>query len=105
MAEGVARAFAEAPGVAGAGLDAEEFARLFVALIDQESRFDPDAVSSKGARGLGQLMPATAAALGDGDAFEPLGNLRGAARYFTARWSAPLLLDRIMRPFLPCQGG
>ncbi|PZQ46079.1 MAG: hypothetical protein DI556_21210 [Rhodovulum sulfidophilum] len=88
MAEGVARAFAAAPGVTGAGLDADAFSRLFVALIDQESRFDPDAVSPKGARGLGQLMPATAAALGVADAFEPLANLRGAARYLTAQLAA-----------------
>ncbi len=85
MAEGVARVFARDPAIARAGLDAEEFARLFVALIDQESRFNPGAVSPKGARGLGQLMPETAAALGVRDALEPMENLRGAARYLTAQ--------------------
>ncbi|WP_306419454.1 lytic transglycosylase domain-containing protein [Amaricoccus solimangrovi] len=88
MAEGVARAFAGHPGVVVAGLDTDAFARLFVALIDQESRFNPDAVSPKGARGLGQLMPETATALGVADAFEPLANLRGAARYLTAQLEA-----------------
>lgn len=88
MAEGVARAFAGHPGVAAAGLDTDAFARLFTALIDQESRFNPDAVSPKGARGLGQLMPETAAALGVADAFEPLANLRGAARYLAAQLAA-----------------
>ena len=88
MAEGVARVFARDPAIARAGLGTEEFARLFVALIDQESRFNPDAVSPKGARGLGQLMPETATALGVRDAFEPMENLRGAARYFTAQLAA-----------------
>ena len=81
----MARAFAGHPGVAAAGLDTDAFARLFTALIDQESRFNPDAVSPKGAQGLGQLMPETAAALGVADAFEPLANLHGAARYLTAQ--------------------
>jgi hypothetical protein len=84
MAEGVAEVYAGDPAVAGAGLDEEDFVRLFVALIDQESRFNPRAVSPKGARGLGQLMPETAALLGV-DASEPMANLHGAARYLTAQ--------------------
>lgn len=84
MAEGVAEVYAADPAVAGAGLDEEDFIRLFVALIDQESRFNPAAVSPKGARGLGQLMPETAALLGV-DAGEPMANLHGAARYLTAQ--------------------
>ena len=84
MAEGVAEVYAADPAVAGAGLDEADFVRLFVALIDQESRFNPAAVSPKGARGLGQLMPETAALLGV-DAGEPMANLHGAARYLTAQ--------------------
>lgn len=84
MAEGVAEVYAADPAVAGAGLDEEDFVRLFVALIDQESRFNPAALSPKGARGLGQLMPETAALLGV-DAGEPMANLHGAARYLTAQ--------------------
>lgn len=82
MAEGVAAVYAAGPAVAAAGLDEAEFVRLFVALIDQESRFDPMARSPKGARGLGQLMPETAALLGV-DPAEPMANLHGAARYLT----------------------
>ncbi len=81
MAEGVSTIYAAEPAVVAAGLAPEDFTRLFVALIDQESRFNPRAVSPRGARGLGQLMPGTAAALGVADAFEPMENLRGAARY------------------------
>lgn len=84
MAEGVAEVYAADPAVAGAGLDEADFVRLFVALIDQESRFNPAALSPKGARGLGQLMPETAALLGV-DAGEPMANLHGAARYLTAQ--------------------
>ena len=84
MAEGVAEVYADDPAVVDAGLDEADFVRLFVALIDQESRFNPRAVSPKGARGLGQLMPETAALLGV-DAAEPMANLHGAARYLTAQ--------------------
>lgn len=84
MAEGVAEVYAADPAVASAGLEEEDFVRLFVALIDQESRFNPAALSPKGARGLGQLMPETAALLGV-DAGEPMANLHGAARYLTAQ--------------------
>ncbi len=87
MAEGVAEVYAADPAVAGAGLDTEDFVRLFVALIDQESRFNPAALSPKGARGLGQLMPETAELLGV-DAGEPMANLHGAARYLTAQLAA-----------------
>ena len=83
MAEDVALQFAGSDGVRLAGLDATSFMELFCALIYQESRFDPRAVSSKGAIGVGQLMPATAALLAVDDPYEPEANLRGAAQYFT----------------------
>lgn len=50
-----------------------------VALV--ESGFNPRAVSPKGAQGLMQLMPATAAAYGVSDAFDPLENLGAGARH------------------------
>jgi hypothetical protein len=92
MAEGVAAVYAQDPAVARAGLRPAEFVRVFVALIDQESRFNPAALSPKGARGLGQLMPQTAAQLGV-DAAEPMANLHGAARYLTAQLAAFGRLD------------
>jgi hypothetical protein len=56
----------------------EEF---FTRLIWQESRFDPQAVSPKGAQGIAQFMPATAAMRGLVNAFEPLQALRESASY------------------------
>jgi soluble lytic murein transglycosylase-like protein len=69
-------------------------ARLVVALVAVESSWNPAARSLVGARGLGQLMPATAAGLGvdpaDADA-----NLDGTIRHLSG------LLGRYRR--LPCQ--
>jgi hypothetical protein len=52
---------------------------LVVAVIAAESRFNPRARSYKGAMGLGQLMPATAAAH-NVDAWDPVANLNVAVR-------------------------
>jgi soluble lytic murein transglycosylase-like protein len=56
---------------------------LLRAVIGIESAFDPKAVSSKGAQGLMQLLPATAARYGVLDPFEPADNVRGGARYLS----------------------
>lgn len=56
---------------------------LFDAMIVQESRYNPFALSPKGAFGLGQLMPGTAAQLG-ANRYDLRGNLDGAARYLSA---------------------
>ncbi len=85
MAYAVGLRHAGGPGPRAAGLTATGFTDLFVALIDQESRFDPRAISPKGAQGLGQLMPDTADLLGVSDPFDPAENLDAAARYFTAQ--------------------
>lgn len=53
---------------------------LFEALIWQESRWDPLAMSPKGAIGLTQLMPGTARDLGV-DPLDPVANLNGGAQY------------------------
>jgi soluble lytic murein transglycosylase-like protein len=53
---------------------------LIEALVWQESRWRTNAVSPAGARGLAQLMPATARELGV-DPDDPFSNLEGGARY------------------------
>lgn len=79
---------------AGTGLPATRFDSLFVAagtthgvsptllsaVARQESAYDPGAVSSAGAQGLMQLMPATASGLGVSDSFDPAQAVDGAAR-------------------------
>jgi len=61
---------------------AEQYAldpALLQAIIKVESNFNADAVSSKGAIGLMQLMPLTAAAFHVLDPFDPKDNIRGGA--------------------------
>lgn len=53
---------------------------LLEAVAEVESGMDPTAVSPAGARGLMQLMPATAAGLGVEDPFDPAQAIDGAAR-------------------------
>ena len=55
---------------------------LIHSIISTESNFDPKAVSTKGARGLMQLMPDTADRLGVKDSFDPEENIRGGVQYF-----------------------
>jgi len=54
---------------------------LVNSVIHAESGFNSHAVSRKGARGLMQLMPATASQLGVSDAFDPQDNVTGGSRY------------------------
>ncbi len=54
---------------------------LVRAIIDAESGWNPYAVSSKGARGLMQLMPAKAQELGVSDSFDAQQNLDGGVRH------------------------
>jgi len=54
---------------------------LVKAVIHAESGYNPNAVSSKGAAGLMQLMPATAQDLKVANSFNPSDNIRGGVRY------------------------
>jgi soluble lytic murein transglycosylase-like protein len=58
--------------------------RLVRAIITVESGFDHRAVSRRGARGLMQLMPETAAILGVRDCFNPRQNIDGGTRHLQA---------------------
>jgi soluble lytic murein transglycosylase-like protein len=62
--------------------------RLIEEVIRAESAFNASAVSPKGARGLMQLMPATASMLGVRNSFDPRENIRGGVRHLRA------LIDR-----------
>lgn len=55
-------------------------AALVKAVVQKESAGRPCAVSSKGAQGLMQLMPATAQEFGVKDAFDPAENLAAGAK-------------------------
>ncbi|MFZ0742758.1 MAG: lytic transglycosylase domain-containing protein [Terracidiphilus sp.] len=57
---------------------------LIAALIDVESRWNPRAVSNKGAMGLMQLMPTTAKRYGAFDPFNVEQNIAAGTRYVTA---------------------
>jgi hypothetical protein len=54
---------------------------LIEAVIAVESGFNARAVSPKGAQGLMQLMPQTAAMLGVSDPFDPVANVHGGVRH------------------------
>jgi len=53
---------------------------FFSALIWQESRFDPQAVSRAGAQGVAQFMPATASQRGLADPFDPVDAIAKSAQ-------------------------
>lgn len=55
--------------------------KLVHAMIRVESNYDPSAVSSKGALGLMQLIPATAQRFGVRDPFDPRQNIQGGIGY------------------------
>jgi soluble lytic murein transglycosylase-like protein len=54
---------------------------LVHSMIRVESNYNPLAVSSKGALGLMQLVPATARRFGVSDSFNPVENVEGGVRY------------------------
>lgn len=76
----VARREARSAGIS------DEHIPIFLGLIEQESGFRPGAVGPKTrygtAKGLTQMIDATAASMGVKDPFDPVQSLRGGARYF-----------------------
>jgi hypothetical protein len=70
-----------APEIRAAAIQAGIDPLLLASLVQAESSFRPKAVSSAGAMGLTQLMPATARSMGVTDPFDPTQNLRGGAAY------------------------
>ncbi|PSL17421.1 lytic transglycosylase domain-containing protein [Shimia abyssi] len=58
---------------------------LFLKLVQQESNWNANAESHKGALGLAQLMPGTAKRLGV-DPLDPKQNLEGGARYLSKQY-------------------
>lgn len=73
--------------------------RLLAAQVYQESKFDPDAKSWAGAKGLLQIMPATAKELGVTDVNDPEQSLRGGTTYLSQIYDRftdiPNEIDRI----------
>jgi hypothetical protein len=70
-------------------------ARLVHAVIEQESNYQARARSKKGARGLMQLMPATARQYGVSDSYDPKSNLDAGVRHLKdllSRLELPLAL-------------
>lgn len=76
-----ARRDALVPKIAAVAAQTQLKAELIHAVIRAESAYDATAVSPKGAVGLMQLMPATAARYGVTDRRDPEQNLRGGAAY------------------------
>ncbi len=59
--------------------------KLLKAMAKAESNFNVKEVSSTGAKGIMQLMPSTAAALGVSDPFDPEQNIMGGAKYISSK--------------------
>ncbi|MGH1451594.1 MAG: lytic transglycosylase domain-containing protein [Paracoccaceae bacterium] len=91
--EATALRYAGHPGLRRTEISVRDWLTLYRANIEVESAYRQEAVSSAGAVGLGQLMPATARDLGV-DPRDPLQNLDGSARYLA------MMLERFGDPRL-----
>ena len=88
-----ARPFADLISTVAAAHDVD--ARLVHAVIEQESNYQARARSQKGARGLMQLMPATARQYGVANSYDPRSNLEAGVRHLKdllSRLELPLAL-------------
>jgi soluble lytic murein transglycosylase-like protein len=70
-----------APLIEGAAKDSAVEPKLLRAVIEQESGYHACAVSSRGAKGLMQLMPETADRFGVKDAFDPKENIQAGTKF------------------------
>lgn len=73
--------------------------KLVTALMRRESKFNPRALSSSGAMGLGQLLPSTCKGLKIDDGFDIDQNAQGTVRYIKS------LLDRFNGKVAPAIAG
>jgi Transglycosylase SLT domain len=71
------------PLLVAAALEHDLPVDFFTRLLRKESRFDPQAVSPAGARGIAQFMPRTAAERGLEDPFDPAQALPAAAEFLS----------------------
>jgi hypothetical protein len=72
---------------------------LLAALASNESSFHANSVSSAGAKGLTQLMPGVASAMGVTDPFDPQQNLNGGARYLALQLKRFGRIDRALAAY------
>ena len=83
-------------------------AALLHAVMRQESRFDPDAESRSGAKGLMQLMPATAKSLTDADTTnieDPAVNLELGQRYLQQLLKSPRVDNNLLSLLIAYNAG
>ena len=69
------------PLIEGAAKRHQVESKLLLGVIEQESAFHACAVSAKGAKGLMQLMPATAEQFNVADVFDPVQNIEAGATF------------------------
>ena len=72
---------------------------LIRAVIKAESGFNPQAVSSKGAEGLMQLMPKTSSMLGVNDPFNPKQNISGGTEYLQSMFKKFGSMDKSLAAY------
>ena len=72
---------------------------LLASLVSNESNFHANSVSGSGAKGLTQLMPKTASAMGVKDPFDPQQNLNGGAKYLALQLKRFGRIDRALAAY------